>query len=334
MTVDHDLITVGRVTMDLHAQDIGAPFAEISGFDTSVGGSPTNVAIAAARLGLRPIAFTAVGDDLVGDYVLRYLADAGVETRFVARKAGKRTSLAMVAIQPPDRFPLSFYREDPADIYLTPEDAAGLPFQHVSSVLMSGNAFSRGTCIEAAWSCARATARQGVTTFMDLDLRPTEWTDPAEYGRTLQTVLPLVDVLIGTEEEFYAALAEDGATVAAGASLESSKHERIDGLIDDLVGRGVVSTVVLKRGSRGVTLVSRDGRTDVPGFVVEAVNTVGAGDSFAAGLIQGRSRGWTWERSARLANACGAITVTRHGCAVAFPTTGELTNFIDANGGL
>ena len=117
-----DLITVGRVTMDLHAQNIGAPFEEVVGFDTMVGGSPTNVAIGSARLGLRTIAFTGVGDDLVGDFVLRYLRDEGVATAHVARKSGKHTSLALVAIQPPDRFPLTFYREDPSDIHLTVED--------------------------------------------------------------------------------------------------------------------------------------------------------------------------------------------------------------------
>jgi 5-dehydro-2-deoxygluconokinase len=329
-----DLITVGRVTMDLHAQDIGAPFAEVSGFDTSVGGSPTNIAIGAARLGLRPIAFSAVGDDLVGDYVLRYLADAGVETRYVSRKPGKRTSLAMVAIMPPDRFPLSFYREDPADIYLTPDEAAALPFEEVPNVLISGNAFSRGSCVDAAWHCARAADRDGSTTFMDLDLRPTEWSDPADYGAALRAVLPLVDVLLGTEEEFYAALADDGAGIAAGAPLASPQREQIDALVDDLVGRGIVSIVVLKRGGRGATLVSAQGRTDVAGFVVEPVNTVGAGDSFAAGLISARSRDWDWKRAVRFANACGAITVTRHGCAVAFPTPAELSTFIDANGGL
>lgn len=189
--MSYDLITVGHVTMDLHAQNIGVPFAEVEGFDTMVGGSPMNIAIGSARLGLRPIAFTGVGDDLTGDYVLRYLRDAGVETGHVMRKPGRRTSLAMVAVQPPDRFPLSFYREDPADIYLTVEDAAALSFDAVPAVLLSGNAFSRGTCADAARYCAEQVDREGITTFMDLDLRPTEWSEPRAYGRTLRSILPL-----------------------------------------------------------------------------------------------------------------------------------------------
>ena len=332
--MSYDLITVGRVTMDLHAQNIGAPFEEVVGFDTMVGGSPTNVAIGSARLGLRTIAFTGVGDDLVGDFVLRYLRDAGVVTDFVRRKPGKRTSLAMVAVMPPDRFPLSFYREDPADIHLTVEDAAALPFDAVPAVLLSGNAFSRGTCIDAAHACAKAADREGVTTFMDLDMRPTEWSEPRAYGEVLRTVLPLVDVVVGTEEEFYAALAPEPEAVFAGQAVDDAGHAVLEERLAAIVAEGVVEMVVLKRGPRGVTLLTSNERTDVPGFAVDAVNTVGAGDAFAAGLIRSRHLGWDWPRAARFANACGAIQVTRHGCSASFPSEAEVHAFVDTHGGL
>ena len=113
----YDLITVGRVNMDLFSRDIGAEFADITSFDAMVGGSPSNIAIATSRLGLRSVAFTGVGDDRVGEFVLRYLRDEGVVTDFAVVKPGKLTSLALLGVQPPDRFPLSFYREDPADIH-------------------------------------------------------------------------------------------------------------------------------------------------------------------------------------------------------------------------
>lgn len=332
--MSYDLITVGRVTMDLHAQDIGVPFEEVVGFDTMVGGSPTNIAIGAARLGLRPIAFTAVGDDLVGDYVLRYLRDAGVDTSHVARKPGTRTSLAMVAVLPPDRFPLSFYRENPADIHLTVEDARSLPIDDVPVLLLSGNAFSRGTCADAARYCAERANRDGVATFMDLDLRPTEWSEPRAYGRTLRTILPLVDVLIGTEEECFAALAPEPDTVMAGSSVDPAEHAALDASLDSLVADGSVGTIILKRGPRGVTIISSGVREDVPGFEVDAINTVGAGDAFAAGLIRSRRMGWDWQRAARFANACGAIQVTRHGCSASFPDEAEVTAFVEAHGGL
>lgn len=330
----YDLITVGRVTMDLHARDIGAAFEDVSGFDAMVGGSPTNVAIAAARLGLRSVAFTGVGDDLVSSFVLRYLADAGVETRWVARKPGTRTSLAMVAVQPPDRFPLSFYRENPADIHLTSDDAADLPFDDARAVLLSGNAFSRGTCVAAARYCAERAERADLSTFLDLDLRPTEWPEPRAYGLTLRSVLPLVEVVIGTEEEFHAAVAPDPSRAMSGELLEEADRAELDERLDEMLRDGLMHTIVLKRGARGVTVATRDGRRDVPGFPVEAVNTIGAGDAFAAGFIQGRLAGWDETRSARFANACGAIQVTRHGCSSAFPTADEVRTFADEHGGL
>ncbi len=330
----YDLITVGRVTMDLLAQDIGVPFEEVTGFDTSVGGSPTNIAIGAARLGLRPVAFTGVGDDLVGDYVLRYLNDAGVDTRYIVRKPGKRTSLALVAIQPPDRFPLTFYRQDPADIYLTADDAEALPFDETSALLLSGNAFSRGSCAEAARHCGERGRDAGATTYMDLDLRPTEWAEPRDYGRTLRPVLALADVLIGTEEECHAALAPAPDAVIAGEPLTDADHAALDDRLDALLGEGTVGTVVIKRGPRGATVLTASERTDVPGFTVGAVNTVGAGDAFAAGLIRSRLAGQDWEQATRYASACGAIQVTRHGCSAVFPTEAEVSDFIDQHGGL
>jgi 5-dehydro-2-deoxygluconokinase len=240
----------------------------------------------------------------------------------------------MVAVLPPDRFPLSFYREDPADIYLTVEDVAALPLGDVPAVLLSGNAFSRGPCADAARECATLADRDSITTFMDLDLRPTEWTDALAYGQTLRPILPLVDVVIGTEEEFFAALAPDPAEMLTGDPLSPSAQAALEQLLDRLAADQMVGTIVLKRGSRGVTLITSEGRVDVPGFEVEAVNTVGAGDAFAAGLIRSRGLGWEWRRAVRFANACGAIQVTRHGCSAAFPTEAEVTDFIDAEGGL
>ena len=123
MSRELDLITVGRVSMDLFARDIGADFHDIQSFETSVGGSPVNIAIGASRLGMRAVAFTAVGDDEVGRLVRQYLRDAGVITDYIAVKHGTRTGMAVVGVQPPDNFPLLFYRENPADIHLSLDDA-------------------------------------------------------------------------------------------------------------------------------------------------------------------------------------------------------------------
>ena len=329
-----DLITVGRVNMDLYSRDIGAPFEDVSSFDAMVGGSPSNIAIGTSRLGLRSVAFTAVGDDRVGDYVLRYFRDEGVITDHVARKPGKLTSLALLGVQPPNQFPLSFYREDPADIHLTVADAAELPFASVRALMLSGNAFSRGTCADAARFCAEQGKAHGLATYMDLDLRPTDWSDPRAYGLTLRSVFPLVDVVIGTEEEFFAALADDPGPVVGGTELLDTNHEELERTLTELLAGDVVEVIVLKRGPRGVTVMTADESLDVPGFPVDVLNTVGAGDSFASGLVRSRLAGLGWRESARFANACGAIVVTRHGCSAAFPTEDEVMSFARERGGL
>lgn len=329
----YDLVTMGRVNMDLYAQDVGAAFEDITGFDAMVGGSPSNIAIATSRLGLRSAALTAVGDDRVGDYVLRYFRDEGVATEFVPRKAGKLTSLALLGVQPPSHFPLSFYREDPADIHLTIEDIDAVPLDQVRAIQLSGNAYSRGTCADAARYLTERARDLGLTSFIDLDLRPTDWQHPRSFGITMRSILPLVDVAIGTEEEFYAALMADPEPVMAGGRVPDGDHDELDRRVTGLI-EGGIRAIALKRGERGVTIVLPDGRLDVPGFAVEVVNTVGAGDAFAAGLIRSRLTGWDWRDAARFANACGAIEVTRHGCSAAFPTHDEVMAFAETRGGL
>ena len=328
----YDLVTVGRANMDLYSQDIGAAFEDITGFDATVGGSPTNIAIGTARLGLRSVAFTGVGDDRVGDFVVRYLRDAGVETRYIPHKEGKLTSLALLGIRPPSDFPLSFYREDPADIHLTTEDFDAIPLAEVRAVGISGNALSRGSCAATAVHAAERAAAAGVASFIDLDLRPTEWDTPQAYGEAIRRVFPLVDVAIGTEEEFYAALMPDPRVVLAGGEVPEGERTELDARVAGLLERGI-DAVALKRGPRGVSILTTGDRLDVPGFSVEVLNTVGAGDAFASGLIRSRLIGLDWGASARFANACGAITVTRHGCASAFPTLGEVEAFVSSRGG-
>jgi 5-dehydro-2-deoxygluconokinase len=150
---------------------------------------------------------------------------------------------------------------------------------------------------------------------------------------TLRPVLPWVDVLIGTEEEFFALLAPDPGPVATGAAVSAVDRSVLEQLIAVLLETGTVNTAVVKRGGAGATVLTGSERIEVPGFPVHAVNTVGAGDSFASGLIWSRINGSDWYQSCRFGNACGAIVVTRHGCAVAFPTHDEVSEFVAAAGG-
>lgn len=330
----YDLITVGRANMDLYSTDIGEPFEKVRHFEAMVGGSPTNIAIATSRLGLRTIAFTGVGEDRVGDFILDYLEAEGVVTDHVARIPDKLSSLALLGVEPPSHFPLLFYREDPADIHLTIEHAGALPLDETRAVQLSGNAFSRGSCAEAATWIGSEAQRRGVEVFMDLDLRPTDWAAPREYGATLRSNFGNVDVIIGTEEELMAALAPDPEHVMSGGHIDPADVARLDGYVSALVaGDGAPHAVVVKRGPQGASLFTSDGVTDVPGFPVEVVNTVGAGDAFASGLITRRLRGDGWHDAIRYANACGAIEVTRHGCSAAFPRPDEVVVFMEAHAG-
>ena len=323
----YDLITVGRVSMDLFALDIGAEFHDITGFETGVGGSPVNIAIGTSKLGLRSIAFTAVGDDEVGRYVRHFLQGAGVDTQFIATKVGKRTGMAVVGVQPPDRFPLLFYREDPADIHLSLDDARKLPLGDTSAISLSGTALSRGSARDLSLYLAEQARERGLTTFIDLDLRPDQWSHALAYGLNMRRLLPLCDVIIGTEEEFYAALAPTPERVMSGERVDDrgGLHQHLRDFAKDSE-----AVLVLKRGDRGVRIYQGDDFGDVPGFPVEVVNTVGAGDGFASGLIYGWACSWDWERAARFANACGALVVARHGCARALPFKDEVEAFIES----
>jgi 5-dehydro-2-deoxygluconokinase len=335
--IEYDLITLGRSSIDLYANDIGAPFEQIRSFAAYVGGSPTNIAVAARRLGLRTALLTAVGDDLVGDFILHFLQQEGVETAYIPRKPGRRSSAVLLGIEPPDRFPLVFYRDNCADIALTIDDVRVAPVGRTRVLEVSGTALSQEPSRSAAVFAleqARAAGRQIV---FDLDFRADQWHDPRAFGVILRTVLPLVDIAIGTEEEVNALFVEDHTAIRVAYSQMTAPEIGGDlpANISRLLHAGPAALVV-KRGARGTTVYTAEDQTglDVPGFPVDVVNVLGAGDAFAGGFIYGLLKGWDWYRAARIGNACGAIVVTRHGCANFMPLEEETFNFIASHGGL
>ncbi|MEM7533771.1 MAG: 5-dehydro-2-deoxygluconokinase [Chloroflexota bacterium] len=333
-----DLITLGRVSMDLFSEQLGAPFTDIESFSTSVGGSPTNIAIGTSQLGLRSAAFTAVGDDKVGDFVRNYIQKKGVNIDYILTKAGKRTGLAVLGIEPPDKFPLVFYRDDPADIYLDIDDVLALPMADTRALLLSGTALSRGSCRDATLFAAEQAQAHNLTVFHDLDLRPDQWTHIQSFGVWQRTLLPQLNVIIGTEEEFFACLSESSSDsvdhIMQGGSVNDEQRVMLETALPQLFNDyPLLQVIVLKRGAAGVTLLRRDATpVNVAGFTVTIVNTVGAGDAFASGLIYGWSQGWAWPQSTQFANACGALVVTRHGCAAAMPTLPEVEEFLEEKG--
>lgn len=323
----YDLLTLGRCSLDLFSQQIGAAFVDVESFSTQVGGSPTNIAMGTSRLGLRSAAVTAVGADLVGEFVRSYLSKQGVATDFVLTKKG-RTCLAVVSIQPPANFPLVFYRDDPPDQYINIADIKQLPLSKTDFLLVAGSNFVTGDLRNASLYAAKAAKKHGARVVIDLDLRTTLWPHPDGYPINMQLVWPYCDIVIGTEEEIWAALSDAPELVWDGKSVPSEEHPALISLIKEHQHEG--QTIVLKRGAKGVTLFLDNQQTvEVAGFPVEILNTVGAGDAFASGLLFGRRQGWDWQRAARFANACGAIVVTRHGCSAAMPTSQEVYDFMN-----
>ena len=331
-----DLLTMGRSSIDLYAQQIGAPFEDIEGFAAYVGGSPLNIAVGAQRLGLRTALLTAVGADKVGDFILAFLRREGVAVDWVPVKPSARSSAVVLGIEPPDRFPLVFYRDNAADALLTIDDVLAAPVEGSAALEVSGTGLAKEPARSATFvACERARAA-GRTVYLDLDFRADQWHDPRAYGAVVRSLLPLVDVAIGTEEEVNAAMLarlEDLAITHQQVSAPTVRGD-LEANVAALLARGPEALVV-KRGSAGATVHLSDGTVHAaPGFPVAVVNVLGAGDAFAAGFLYGRAQGWGWVKSARLGNACGAIVVTRHGCANFMASLDEALALADAHGGL
>mgnify|MGYP000017647813 CR=1 FL=1 len=331
----YDLLAMGRSSIDLYAADIGVPFPEIKHFAAYVGGCPTNISVGAQRLGLRAALLTAVGDDPVGDFILRFLEQEGVETRFIPRKPDRRTSAVLLGVEPPDRFPLVYYRDNCADMELTIDDVLAAPIAESRVLLISGTGLSREPSRSATLFAVERARAHGTAVFLDLDFRPTLWHDVRAYGVTIRLVLPLVDVVLGTANEVKAAaLMETRDVRIEHAQISESRIAgEVDRAIGTLLERGPRALVV-KRGAEGATVHLAQGAAIVaPAFPVEVLNVLGAGDAFAAGFLYGYLKGWDWYRAARMGNACGAIVVTRHGCANFMPYEAEVLSFIEAHGG-
>lgn len=335
MSKSYDLLAMGRSGIDLYANDVGAPFVEIKSFAAYVGGSPTNIAVGARRLGLRSALLTAVGEDPVGDFILHFLDQEGVDTAFIPRKPGTRSGAVVLGIEPPDKFPLVFYRDNAADIQLTIDDVRAAPVTDCRLLEISGTGLSRDPGRSATIFAAEQARAGGARVVLDIDFRADQWHDPRAFGVAIRSALPLVNIAIGTEEEVKAAMLSEAADLTVVDSQMSNPEVQgdLDRAIQGLLAFGPEALVV-KRGAEGATIFQNDGECiDAPGFPVEIYNILGAGDAFASGFIYGLLKGWDWYRAARMGNACGAIVVTRHGCANFMGYEDEVLEFVEERGG-
>lgn len=332
----YDAFFMGRSCIDLYSNDIGSPFVDITSFAAFVGGSPTNMSVGGRRLGLRTALLTAFGEDPVGDFVENFLSKEGVDTRYCVRKPGKRTSCVVLGIEPPDKFPLVFYRDNCADIELNIDDVLASPIADSRVFEFAGTNLSKDPSRSATLYAAEIAKQSGTPVILDIDFRPNLWIDPRYFGVTIRSALHAVDTVIGTQDEINAVMITDPEKVQLTHSQISDARVMGDTAenIRNLLAMGP-QIVIEKQGKAGCRIHHRDGTVfDAPGYPVDIKNILGAGDAFGAGFIYGYVKGWDLRKAARLGNACGAIVVTRPGCSNSMPTYEEVMEFVETRGGL
>jgi 5-dehydro-2-deoxygluconokinase len=306
-----DLLTVGRISIDLYCGQIGAGWQEAVTFSKAVGGSPTNVAIAAARLGRRAAVYTKVGEDPFGQVAIGELREFGVDVGYVSVEPGTLTPLAFAVLDPPEDPQLLFRREPPApDLQLRPGEVDDEAVTGASIFWVSGGALSvdpsRSTV--QAMLATRARARH---TILDLDYRPSFWTTREEASATIGAAVAHATIAVGNREECAVAVGSDDPHEAAVR----------------LLARGVKLAIV-KLGGDGVLLADAGGERLVPPAPIEVVCGLGAGDAFGGALCHGLLEGWPAERAVAFANAAGGIVASRLLCSQAMPYEREVRELL------
>jgi 5-dehydro-2-deoxygluconokinase len=306
-----EVITMGRVGVDLYPEQIGATLAEVRTFAKSLGGSPTNVAVAAARLGRRAAVITKVGKDGFGEYVREALRGFGVDTRWVGTDPTLRTPLVFAELFPPDRFPILFYREPQApDMKITRDE---LDLEAIAAAPLfwtSGTGLSDEPSRSATLAALDARKRRDITVH-DLDHRHHLWGSPNDARRWAREAVKRATVVVGNTEEVEMATGLREPRAAAAALLEMG-----------------VQLAVVKRGHDGVYARTASEEQSVPPIETRVLNGLGAGDAFGGVLCHGLLAGWPLGRTLALANAAGAIVASRLACADAMPTLDEIETLL------
>lgn len=306
-----EVITMGRTGVDIYPLQTGLGLEDVTSFAKFVGGSATNVAIAAARHGRQTALITRTGADPFGRYIARTLRELGVDVRFVTEVPDLPTPVTFCELFPPDDFPLYFYRYPKApDLEITAEEldldairSAGVFWSTVTGLSQQPSRDAH----HWAWA-ARDRAR---FTVLDLDYRPMFWSSAEDARREVAAALPRVTVAVGNAAEAEVAVGETDPARAAEALLDAG-----------------IELAVIKQGPKGVLACTRQERVEVPPMPVEVVNGLGAGDGFGGALAHGLLAEWPLEQVLRFANAAGAIVASRLECSTAMPTSDEVETLL------
>ncbi|MGA8137043.1 MULTISPECIES: 5-dehydro-2-deoxygluconokinase [Pseudomonas] len=320
-----DLICLGRLGVDLYAQQVGARLEDVSSFAKYLGGSSANIAFGTARLGVKSAMLSRVGDDHMGRFLVESLAREGCDTRGIKVDPERLTAMVLLGLKDRETFPLVFYRENCADMALRAEDIREDFVASSKALLITGTHFSTAGVYKASIQALDYAEKHNVRRVLDIDYRPVLWglTGKADgetrfvadqqVSQHVQAILPRFDLIVGTEEEFL---------IAGGSQDLLTALRTVRGL--------TAATLVVKLGAQGCTVIHgpiparlEDGAI-YPGVRVEVLNVLGAGDAFMSGFLCGWLEEASDERCCQLANACGGLVVSRHACAPAMPTRAEL----------
>ncbi|MFK3795232.1 5-dehydro-2-deoxygluconokinase [Pseudomonas sp. NPDC088444] len=320
-----DVVCLGRLGVDLYAQQVGARLEDVSSFAKYLGGSSANIAFGTARLGVKSAMLTRVGNDHMGRFLTESLAREGCDVSGIKVDAERLTAMVLLGIKDRETFPLVFYREDCADMALNAEDIDEAQIASSKALLITGTHFSTDQVFKASSQALEYAEKHNVKRVLDIDYRPVLWglTGKADgetrfvadqgVSQHVQRILPRFDLIVGTEEEFL---------IAGGSTDLLSALRKVREL--------TAATLVVKLGPQGCTVMHgaiparlEDGAI-YPGVRVEVLNVLGAGDAFMSGFLKGWLNDESDERCCQLANACGGLVVSRHACAPAMPTLAEL----------
>jgi len=307
VTDEFDVITIGRVGVDLYPLQAGVHLEDVTTFGKFLGGSATNVAVAAARHGRRSAVITRTGDDPFGRFVHRALRELGVDDRYVTAVADLPTPVTFCEIFPPDDFPLYFYRLPKAPDLVINDDELDLPAIAGAGVFWATVTGLSQEPSRHAHDVAWQARERRPMTVLDLDYRPMFWESREAARAQVQPALGKVTVTVGNVDECETAVGERDPLRAASALLDAG-----------------VELAVVKQGPKGVLARTRDELVEAPPAPVTVVNGLGAGDGFGGALCHGLLAGWPLERTVRFANAAGAIVASRLECSTAMPTTDEV----------
>ena len=321
-----DLLCFGRVAVDLYANEINTELENVISFNKYLGGCAGNIAVGTSRLGLKTAILSKVGSDAMGKFLINVLTAENVDTKFI-KTTNNLTGLVLLGVNPPDNFPLIFYRENCADMNFYLEDIKDNILNNTDNLLLTGTGFSTENMAACSKKLIDLAKNNNIKIILDLDYRPVLWgvtnkgngesryIENIDISKKYQEFIPCCNLIVGTEEEYC---------IAGGSTDLNIAIENIKILTNNK------AILVIKKGEHGAIVIDLKNNKQYKhiGFKTKVLNVLGAGDGFISGFLRGFLKQYAMEDCLKFANAAGSIVVSRHGCAPAMPYFEELITYI------